>query len=67
MLADNNQIDNRTTLRNQNRSAAFGRPAMKLLGGGGASTSLRSTKFDRAILRFFSELAQDYSMVFNIL
>ena len=26
-----------------------------------------NSKFDRAILRFFSELAQDYSMVFNIL
>ena len=32
MLADNKQIDKRTT-RNQNRSAALGRPAMKLLGG----------------------------------
>ena len=36
MLADNKQIDKRTTMRNQNRSAALGRPAMKLLG---ASTS----------------------------
>ena len=27
--------DKRTTKRNQNRSAAFGRPEMKLLGGGG--------------------------------
>ena len=35
MLADNKQIDKRTTTRNQNRSAAFGRPAMILLGGGG--------------------------------
>ena len=47
MLGDNIQIDIRTTVRNQNRSAALGRPAMKLLGGGGrrggASTSLRST------------------------
>ena len=34
MLADNKQIDDRTT-RNQNRSATLGRPAMKLLGGGG--------------------------------
>ena len=32
--------DKRTTMKNQNRSAALGRPAMKLLG---ASTSLRST------------------------
>ena len=40
MLADNKQIDKRTTMRNQNRSAALGRLAMKLLG---ASTSLRST------------------------
>ena len=29
--------------KNQNRRAALGRPAMKFLGGGGASTSLRST------------------------
>ena len=29
------QIDQRTTMRNQNISAALGRPAMKLLGGGG--------------------------------
>ena len=52
MLGDNIQIDIRTTVRNQNRSAALGRPAMKLLGGGGggggeegggASTKLRST------------------------
>ena len=34
MLVDNKQIDKRTT-RNQNRSAAIRRPAMKLLGGGG--------------------------------
>ena len=47
------QIDSIDTkaIRRQNRSAALGRPAMKLLGGGGgggggggASTSLRSTK-----------------------
>ena len=43
------QIDETTNIRNQNRSAALGRPAIKLLGGGGgggrggASTSLRST------------------------
>ena len=35
MLADNKQIDQRTIMRNQNRSAALGPPAMKLLGGGG--------------------------------
>ena len=41
MLADHKQTDKRTTLRNQNISAALGRSAMKLLvgGGGGASTS----------------------------
>ena len=33
----------RTTKRRQNRIAALGRPAIKLQGGGGASTSLRST------------------------
>ena len=35
MLADHKQIDKRTTTRNQNKSAALGRPAMKLQGGGG--------------------------------
>ena len=35
MLADNKQIEKKTTMRNQKRSAALGRPAMKLLGGGG--------------------------------
>ena len=33
MLAYHKQIDKRTTMKNQNRSAALGRPAMKLLGG----------------------------------
>ena len=42
MLADNKQIDKRIIIRNKDRSAAFGRPTMKLLGGG-ALTSLRST------------------------
>ena len=48
-LTDYKQIHKRTTTKNQNRSAALGRPAMKLLGagklwqGGGSSTSLRST------------------------
>ena len=40
MLADNRQVDKRTTMMTQNRSAALGRPAMKLLG---ASTSLQAT------------------------
>ena len=31
--AGKQQIDKRTTMRNQNRSDALGRPAMKLLGG----------------------------------
>ena len=53
MLTFHKQPDKRTTMKNQNRIAALGRPAMKLLGrgggggggglGGGASTSLRST------------------------
>ena len=50
MLADHKQIVKRKIMRNQIRSAALGRPAMKLRGGGGgggggggASTSLRST------------------------
>ena len=33
MLTDNKQIHKRTTMRNQNRSAALGWPAIKLLGG----------------------------------
>ena len=46
IIADHKQIDKRTTMKNQNRCAALGRLAMKLLGGGGgggASTGLRST------------------------
>ena len=35
MLADHKQIDKRTTLTNQNRSAALRRPVMKLKEGGG--------------------------------
>ena len=35
MLADHKQIDKRTAMKNQNRSASLGWPAMKLLGGGG--------------------------------
>ena len=34
-LTYHKQIDKRTTMKNQDRSAALGRPAMKLLGGGG--------------------------------
>ena len=33
MFAYNEQIDKRTTMTNQNRSAAFGRSAMKSQGG----------------------------------
>ena len=40
MLADHKQIDKRTTIKNQNRSAALGRPAMKSLGGGGGGLQL---------------------------
>ena len=44
MLTYHKQIFKRTTMKNQNRNAALGRSAMKLLGGGGgASTSFRST------------------------
>ena len=41
MLADYKQMDKRVIMKNQNRSAALGWPAMKLLvgGGGGASTT----------------------------
>ena len=31
MLADHKHIDKRTTMKNQNRSAVMGRPAMTLL------------------------------------
>ena len=44
MLAYHEQIDKRTTMKNQNRSAALGRPAMKLLvvrGGGGGGGGLQ--------------------------
>ena len=40
MLIYHNQIDKRTTMKNQNRSAALGRPAMKSLGGGGGGLQL---------------------------
>ena len=33
MLADHKQKDKRTNMKNQNRSAALGRPATKLLSG----------------------------------
>ena len=33
MLADHKQVDKRTTMKNQNRNADLGRPAMKLLRG----------------------------------
>ena len=39
MLAEHKQIDKRTAMKNPNKSAALGRPAMKLFG---ATTSLRS-------------------------
>ena len=47
MLADPKQIDKRTTMKNQKRTAALGRPAMKLQRGrgGGASTSLQDYLF----------------------
>ena len=35
MLTFHKQPDKRTTMKNQNRIAALGRPAMKLLGRGG--------------------------------
>ena len=40
MLTYHKQINKRTTTKNQNRSAALGRPAMKLLGGGGGGLQL---------------------------
>ena len=45
--ADHKQIDKRTTMRNQNRNAALGRPAMKLLGWGPGKVQ---DKFTRVIL-----------------
>ena len=41
MLADHKQKDKRTTLWNQNGSATFGWPVMKLLGGGGGGGGLQ--------------------------
>ena len=41
MLTYHKQINKRTTMKNQNRSAALGRPAMKLLGGGGGGGGLQ--------------------------
>ena len=49
MLADHKQGDKRTTMKNQNRSAALRRPAMKLMGRGWASTSLRSTNLFKSL------------------
>ena len=43
MLTYHKQIDKRTTMKNQNRSAALGRPAMKLLGGSHKTVSLDSS------------------------
>ena len=44
MLTDHKEIKDRgTTLRNQNRSAALGRPAMKSLGGGDFNDSVKSS------------------------
>ena len=40
MLTDNKHIDKRTTMRNQNRTAALGRPAIKFRGGGGGGLQL---------------------------
>ena len=40
MLADHKQIDKRTTMKNQNRNAALGRPAIKLGRGGGGELHL---------------------------
>ena len=40
MLTYHKQIDKRITIKNQNRSAALGRPAMKLLGEGGGGLQL---------------------------
>ena len=47
------QIDKKTTMKNQNRKAALGRPAMKLLG---ASTSFRSTTSPLVLHRFLRHL-----------
>ena len=47
MLTYHKQIDKRTTMKNQNRSAALGRPAMKLLGGGGATMLTYHKQIDK--------------------
>ena len=55
MLTYHKQIDKRTTMKNQNRSAALGRPAMKLLGGGGGGGGLQLV-FGRPTLALSSAL-----------
>ena len=55
VVADHKQIDKRTTMTNQNRSAALGRPAMKLLGGGGGGGGLQLV-CSRPTLAFSSAL-----------
>ena len=50
MLTYHKQIDRRTTMKNQNRSAALGRPAMKLLGGGGGGGGELQLVFGRPTL-----------------
>ena len=50
MLTDNKQIDKKKTMRNQNRSAALERPAMKLLGEGGGGGGVLQLVCGRPIL-----------------
>ena len=56
MLIYQKQIDKRTTMKNQNRSAALGRPAMKLLGGGGGGGGGLQLVFGRPTLALSSAL-----------
>ena len=57
MLVYHKQMDKRTTMKSQNRSAALGRPAMKLLGVGGIvcgrpSLALSSALATQTVVRF---------------
>ena len=49
MLAHHNQFDKRTTIKNQNRSAALGRPAKKLL----SLTSQSDMNLTGVVLSYF--------------
>ena len=56
MLADHKQIDKRTTMKNQNRSAAMRWPIMKLLGVGWGGEGVLQVVCGRPALALSSAL-----------